>query len=45
MSSHNKGLNGQKPPTKAMPVTKQVQQATGGKSPVKSGKTTPKSCC
>lgn len=42
MSSHNKG---QRPPTKSKPVPERVQMATGGKSPVKPGKTTPKSCC
>jgi hypothetical protein len=41
MSSHK----GQKPPTKSMPAPQRVQQATGGKSPVKSGKTTAKGCC
>ena len=34
MSSHKS----QKPPTKKMPVREQVQMATGGKSPVASGK-------
>lgn len=42
MSSHNKG---QKPPTKSMPVPQGKQQATGGKGPVKSGKSMPKGCC
>ncbi|MEY2654398.1 MAG: hypothetical protein RLZZ524_1426 [Pseudomonadota bacterium] len=35
----------QKPPTKSMPVPQGKQQATGGKSPVKSGKSMPKGCC
>jgi hypothetical protein len=35
----------QHPPTKSMPVPQGKQQATGGKSPVKSGKTTAKGCC
>lgn len=42
MSSHNKG---QKSPTKSVPAPQRVQLATGGKGPVKSGKTTAKGCC
>lgn len=36
---------GQTPPTKQMPVPERVQQATGGKSPVKPGKVIAKGCC